>query len=362
MIDVMGMMTAIDDLVSAAFAGHRWEEPLNRLASSAGARDAVLMRNSQSQVVSAMVTAEGAESVANYIAGKAPPNSRYLRVRNSIADGFRVDHHDYSDDELKRDPYYQEFLRPAGLFWHANAVLDVDGDEEIELSFKRRAGLDPYSAADARNLSSTLWHLRGAARLARQMREAEIRGFAAAHGVRNRATIQIDRQGRVLAPTELHDAATLPISISKRRIFSVQPEEQKLLDLAIASSVAPGGGMAMAPLTGPEGKRYVLQLHPTRGAMQDLFLSAAAVAVLIEQDRRAGFSLPRSRAIGRLFRLTDREAEVVCLRAEGRELHTIATILGIRDDTVRTYLKLAYDKMGVRRQTELVAMVARLLD
>mgnify|MGYP000935876210 CR=1 FL=1 len=45
-------------------------------------------------------------------------------------------------------------------------VLDVDGDEEIELSFKRRAGLDPYSQADARDLNAMLWQLRGAARLA----------------------------------------------------------------------------------------------------------------------------------------------------------------------------------------------------
>lgn len=361
MIDVLGMMTAVHDLVSAAFAGDRWEEPLNRLAVSAGARDAVVMRNSRSHVLSAMVTAEGAESVAAYIAGKAPPNSRYLRVRTSIAEGFRIDHHDYRDDELKSDPYYQEFLRPAGLFWHANAVLDVDGDEEIELSFKRRAGLDPYSQADARDLNAMLWQLRGAARLARQMRKAEMRGFASALGAKSLAVIQIDRQGRVLAPADLHDAAALPIAISNRRIVAAQPEEQKLLDRAIASSAAAGGSMALAPLTGPDGARYFLQLHPTKGTMQDLFLSAAAIAVLIAQDRKPGFSLQRSKAIGRLFRLTDREAEVVCLRAEGLELHTIATLLEIRDDTVRTYLKLAYDKMGVRRQAELVSLVGRLL-
>ena len=302
MIDVTGMKIAVDDLVSAAFAGDSWQEPLGRLAVSAGARDAVLMRNVQSRLVSAMVTADAAESVAAFAAGKAPPNSRYSRVRASIANGFRIDHHDYTDEELKLDPFYQEFLRPAGLFWHANAVLDADGDEEVELSFKRRSTLEPYFEADARNLNTVLAQLRGAARIARQMREAEVKGFASSFGTSSPAVLQIDRLGRVITPKDLQNAAMLPITVSKKRMIAFRLDEQKQLDIAIATATNPRRNHDAGSADGAGWRAlFSPQIHPMASRMQDLFVSAAAVAVLIERDRKPGFSRPQSKAIGRAF-------------------------------------------------------------
>ena len=62
-------------------------------------------------------------------AGKAPPNSRYLQVRIGPARAFRVDHDDYTDEDRARDSFYQEFLRPNGVFWHANIMLASGRDE-----------------------------------------------------------------------------------------------------------------------------------------------------------------------------------------------------------------------------------------
>jgi hypothetical protein len=35
--------------------------------------------------------------------------------------GFRLDYDDFEQGIINRDPYYQEWLRPTGLHWHANA-------------------------------------------------------------------------------------------------------------------------------------------------------------------------------------------------------------------------------------------------
>lgn len=358
---MMRMKIAADEVVAAALAGDTWEGPLERLALACGARDAVLMRNSPTRMMVAVATQEAAESVAAFAAGKSPPNSRYARVRATITDGFRIDHDDYNDAELAKDPFYQEFLRPAGIFWHANAILGSADGDEIELSFKRRASLGPYSRRDVRALNTVLPQLRSASRIAQQRLNAEAQGISIALGKGSLAVFQVDRWGRVVNPIDPDPGHGSPVAIVGRRLVASNPDEQRRLDAALATALNADSGMALAALTAPDGRRYFLQVHAIPSRTQDLFLSASAIAVLIARDRAPGYSRTQSKAIGSLFGLTDREAEVACMRAEGLELTAIAALLGISADTVRTYLKFAYDKMGVRRQAELVALIARLL-
>ena len=72
-----------------------------------------------------------------------------MRVNHDFDVGFRVDHDDYSAEELARDAFYQEFLRPIGLFWHANARLEYEPGEELAISFKRDFRREAYTRDDA---------------------------------------------------------------------------------------------------------------------------------------------------------------------------------------------------------------------
>ena len=135
---------AVDDVTAAAVLGEGWEPALAQFSYACGARGAVLMRgavgmrNCAHHVLAVITTDDMAELVKAYVAGRRPPNSRYGRVQYGSAARFRVDHDDYTDAELARDPYYQEFLRPAGYFWHANLPLTLGRDGFVELSLKRR--------------------------------------------------------------------------------------------------------------------------------------------------------------------------------------------------------------------------------
>ncbi|MBD0273320.1 MAG: helix-turn-helix transcriptional regulator [Acetobacteraceae bacterium] len=59
-----------------------------------------------------------------------------------------------------------------------------------------------------------------------------------------------------------------------------------------------------------------------------------------------------------LDRLTPRELEIALLVAEGRDAKDIARRLRISFHTVRVHLVRAYGKLGLHKQTELVACVA----
>jgi DNA-binding CsgD family transcriptional regulator len=361
LLRVDSIKAAADGLVAAALLGEHWEEALARLAQAAGARDAVLMRNSALRTIVAIPTEECADAVADYIAGRAPPNSRHARVKLSPRMGFRFDHDDYTDDDLARDPYYQEFLRSNGVFWHANAVLTSDPGEHVELSLKRRAEAGPYQRADAEPLNAVLPELRAAALLGRAALDAEVRGMKSILADRSHPVFELSSRGRVLPSDAAHDIdAAHPVRVAGGRLLAVDPSEQAALDRAVAAALASAARPAVASLTASNGRRYFLQVVPLPGgAARRIFRSAAALAILIGGDRLLPGCRLDTSIVRDTFGFTDREADVAALLVEGLDLPTICQELRIGQGTVRTHLKRVFEKTGTRRQAEFVALVSR---
>ena len=59
------------------------------------------------------------------------------------------------------------------------------------------------------------------------------------------------------------------------------------------------------------------------------------------------------------YRLTPREADCVCLVAEGRRDKEIAILLGLKSQTVRNHLLNARKKLGVQCRTQIALLVIR---
>jgi DNA-binding CsgD family transcriptional regulator len=360
MLSIDGIRAGVDDLISAAILADGWQEPLVRFAEAAGARDAVLMRNEARKTVAAVVSPEAAGGAADVLAGRAPPNSRYQRVGIHYS-GFRIDQDDYAVEELARDPYYQEFLRPKGVFWHANTILALGADEYVELSLKRRIEFGPYQPEDRVLLNSVLPELHAVARIAKGVLDAEARGMSWLLGRRGGAIIELDSHGRVMPGQAAGEGnPACPVRILRHRLVTDDRTAQLAIDRAIANAVADPGRLGVAALTNLEGRRYLLQVHPVPGRARDVFASATALALLIERDREPASLRPDVTWLRNAYGLTDRECHVVALLAEGLDLEAIAARLGIRCSTARSYLKDALQKTGASRQAELVALVARI--
>ncbi|WP_395019127.1 LuxR C-terminal-related transcriptional regulator [Dongia sp.] len=360
MLSLDGIRASVDDLVSAAILADGWEEALVHFAMAAGARDAVLMRNEARKMVTAIVTPECARAVADFAAGRTPPNSRYQRIGTHYV-GFRIDQDDYSAEELARDPFYQEFLRPNGVFWHANTVLAPGPDEYIELSLKRRVEHGPFQPAERAMLDSVLPELHAVARIAKGVLDAEARGMAGMLGRRGGAIVELDSWGRVLpgqSAGEVDPAS--PLRILRRRLVAGDRVSQLAVDRAVASAVSRPGRLGVAALTNIEGRRYLLQVHPVPGRARDVFASATALALLVERDRDPAALRPDLTWIRNAYGLTEREAHVAALLAEGLDIEAIAARLKIQPSTARSYLKDALQKTGATRQAELVALLAHV--
>ena len=361
MLQLDRIKDAVEEIKAAAVLGDGWEDALNRFAYAAGAHGAVLMRNRRNRLVAAITTDEVAAAVKAFAAGAAPPNSRYSRLRYDRQPAFRVDHDDYTNAELARDPFYQEFLRAVGFFWHANVPLVIGRNDIVELSLKRRIQYGPYDRADAALLDVVVPDLLVACRLAKQRLDAEARGMARLLEQRGTPVFQLDSWGRVLSQhcaTEADPAC--PVQVIGRRLIAADPIAQPLLEQALARVRASPRSHALVPLTGPQDRRYFLQLLSVPGRARDIFLSAAVLAVLIDAGDRPPRTALDAAAVAHAFALTDREADVTCLLAEGMTITDAARTLSMRTGTARVHLRSIFEKTGTNRQAELVALLGRL--
>lgn len=109
---------------------------------------------------------------------------------------------------------------------------------------------------------------------------------------------------------------------------------------AIAVSRSKGSAalvLVVRPIETPEGHRA----------------SDAAHAVVFISDPDRSLRASRMR-LQQLFGLTPAEANLVALLATGHDLSEAASVLGVRKESLRTYLKRAFEKTGTHRQAELV--------
>lgn len=108
----------------------------------------------------------------------------------------------------------------------------------------------------------------------------------------------------------------------------------------------------------PSGKRpLTLFLRPAGGTGESKSQTHAAVLVLI-QDSALPVETTESE-LRQLYGLTTAEARLSNLLMEGAAIEECCEQLGIRRTTARMHLRNIFAKTGVRRQSELVALLLR---
>jgi LuxR family quorum sensing-dependent transcriptional regulator len=94
-------------------------------------------------------------------------------------------------------------------------------------------------------------------------------------------------------------------------------------------------------------------LTPEQRAL--LFLGATFAAIRLQR-----LASPSINRLGKSSSLTPRELAVLRLMASGKRMREIAQLLGLGEETVRSHLKKAQVKLGVRERTHAVAQAIRL--
>jgi hypothetical protein len=96
--------------------GEGWEDGLQHLAEAAEAGGATLTRMRGGRAVAALASTGWIEAEAAVVASRAPSSPRQSFPNHAYGRGFLGDTNVWTEEELRRDPYFQEFLRPRRVF------------------------------------------------------------------------------------------------------------------------------------------------------------------------------------------------------------------------------------------------------
>lgn len=351
---------AIDQFFEAAVAPEVWPEALDVIISELGVDGATLM-GGRSLPATTVTSTEIRGIVDDYFTWAAGIDSREHRVQPVMSDGFLCDHDNYSSEELKRDPFYMEFLRPHGFGWHAAAMLE-GGPDPMILSLKRRWPQGPFERSDLGRMTKTLPYLRAAAHVARIAVDMRSRDWLTTLERRGHGAVLLDQRGRVtmqLAASMVGDG----LSIAGGRLVAAIPADQAALDrlIGVVTSILPPSELpppSPVVLRRPSGKRPLVITAARLSERRPDPLGAGRAIVEIRDTGRV--MLPDAATLRTVFALTEREAELARLLCRGQTVVEAAAAMTISPAHVRQRLKVIFQKTGTSRQGELVALLLRL--
>lgn len=347
-------------LSAAAVDSTRWAGAMETVAACTESTGAVLLplKGSMPYLPG---SASLEKSFATYVEGGWINNDvRYRGTATMMESGVCTESDFISDDAIKKDPYYQEFLARCGLRNFAGVKVG-SGDTVWCLSIQRSLSEGVFTTPEIQALRQLSVRLESVAATASALAFAHGHAALSAFDVADKAAVLLDRRGDVVRVNGMAERLfDGDISIVNRRLVSSNPRAtgdlndavKKLLWTRQSSSVP-------SILFQREGRGPVIVYAMAWPNIRDLALSAFhAVAVLVDPDTRAQ---PAMRTLQSGFGLTPAEARLALALVSGGDLNSESARLGLSRETIRKQLRAVFGKTGTRRQVELVAMLANLL-
>lgn len=360
---------AVRSIYDAATKPDLWPDALHAIAACSGDVGTVLIWRRDDGSLGTIVSPALEASHAEYVARWASNDIRAFRVLErgyDLTTDAVTDRDVVSDDEAATLPIYTDYLVPHGLGWFAAVNVAPDPHVTVFISVQRRFDKPRFDDDELRLVAHLGRHVEQSLRLGIRLFDAEMRaeGLARVLSSMHVGVFGLDSLGRVTmsnpagtamrgALLDIRDGRLVPTARAERAAFATE----------LARCLAAAGASDPKPIllgTDGEGERLVLHVLPLTSPdmLADALLADTRVLVLaVPLDRTA----PVDPTVLRdLLGLTLNEARIASLVGTGLQPRAVAERLGIAEDTARTVLKRVFSKIGVSRQAELVALLARL--
>ncbi|MGF7148801.1 DNA-binding CsgD family transcriptional regulator [Sphingomonas zeicaulis] len=361
------MLALADRFADAAIDGAHWMPALAALASATGSAHGQLVGIGGPRAVPFnWVTGFSQAAIEQFIeidGGDPLVNPRVavsigapvLRVR-SEADYRAV-------APAMRNDVYADFARDHDIAYGCQAKLAEDDAGLIGLAVLR-GERDGETTAEQRALFAAVApHVRAAVRLQAAL---ESQGLALVRGALDAvaaAVLFCDRDARIRVATPAAEAllGSRRLLSGDGRLAAVTRADTQVLRRAIADhgSAGPRRPAETLAIGTGEGRLPLLLDICAAPAGPWAFGFRPTVMVIARSERR--WHASATTILSLLYGLSDAEADVALRLARGETREAIAEQRGTRLETVRAQLKTVFGKLGVRREVELVTMLADLL-
>jgi DNA-binding CsgD family transcriptional regulator/PAS domain-containing protein len=278
-------------------------------------------------------------------------------IRRGVADDSDI----ISRENMKRHPYYQEFLQPHDLQYFAGVKM-ASADDLWCISIQRSAQQGPFSPSQIAKLCTLSKRVASAAALARALGHASANAAVEAIELSNSAVALLNRSGEILRLNRAAESLLgSELRVWKRRLVSHDQKATMALDRALHALLwAKTNAALIPPVALPRrAKRPILAYSIKLATVSaSIFADCQAILVLVDLEQRPR---PPQEALRTSFALTPAEARIAVRIGAGEDLVCIADELGIAKETARRQLASVFQKTGVNRQAELVSLLASLL-
>jgi DNA-binding CsgD family transcriptional regulator len=339
----------------------RWVKALDCMASATGSHGAVLMPITGGVLPNVPYTETVSEAMETYFRdGWHLRDGRMGTVpvitKHGVADDFDA----HSADAIAKHPFYQEFLAPHRLRWYAGVKVAC-GDDLWAVAIQRTIDQGPFSAEEKDQLARLSSRLSTGAAIARALGASAAVGALEAFEMSGTAVVLVNRHGNVFKANRSAELLLVDeVQIVKGKLVAKDARATTALNRAIQSLLWRSAGGLSAPIVLPRASRRPLLAYPARlsNSTANALADCQAMVILIDPDTR-----PRTpeMTLRSVFCLTEAEARLATQLAFGESLEKVADQFGIVKETARSQLKSIFTKIGVHRQAELVAVLAKLL-
>jgi len=351
----------IHAIYSAAGAPEKWPDALQLVAESFDGAGAVLVFARSEQPFAVVTSPSLAAAGRAFHEGWLDRDLRGDRTWRLFREGQEVvtDRHVCSPDEIASATFYTDFLVPRGMGWFMATEVSPEPDVLVAVSIQRAKSIGPFTDDELKRFPTFGQHIEQALRLTVQLMRSEVVNLALGDAL-NRLScgvVLLDAKGRVCFSNGC--------AVEMLGSGLVLPEGQLRLTGANTGSFGgmvperPGGPIVLSGTT-PD-RPYVAYLLPMPGrnasAAEDIFGTATTMVLVFDTAGTAGADPTVVRDV---FGLTLGEARIATQIGLGMGPGAAAQALGISEATARTVLKRIFSKVGVSRQSELTALLARL--
>jgi DNA-binding CsgD family transcriptional regulator len=272
-------------------------------------------------------------------------------------------------EEIATDPFYADLLTRHGLRHFAASMASPDPRIEVGVSVQRAIGKPEYSDEEVALLDRLGPHIERSLRLSIRLMDAELSklGLADALSRVGIGVFVLDSIGRVVFSNEAARASLGEgLEMVDDRLVAAQtaqPQHGSVQRQVVDYDPAVLLEKPRPILIHRRGEQRPLTLYvlpiPAASKAVNAFLTHARAIVLVI-DPKGGDPADPS-LIRDVLGVTLGEAKIASLVAAGVAPRDAAEKLGISEETARTVLKRVFAKVGVSRQSELAALLTRLV-
>lgn len=270
----------------------------------------------------------------------------------------------FSEQQMARMEYFQDFLFAFGVADVMATPLDYASNARLFVSLQRRTGEAPFDPTSHPLLGRFARQVNIAKQTEACLRTSAYNNMALAAGFDAFAAAMfvVDAKARVrhqnrAADTLLRAHTGVEFRSGKLQLSSSSADARLLHSLRAASQ--PRGQAATFTITATGGESLqvlAVPLHPAH----DLTTSWQEPLVLLIVSDTHHMAAVATQTMRRLYGLTAAESRLVAELADGKTLREITEQRAVSLATLRTQLIAAFTKTGVRRQVDLVRLVASL--